>query len=213
MKSAEDVLKIIQNSVGRKWKTFGHGFEAAYHTIKLGDKVFQGQRDISKRLANVKYDFDNKVVFDIGCNIGGMLHSLSSNIKHGIGIDYNPKAINAANAIKEYNDVHNLDFYTFDLQKESLQTLKDFSNGREVDICMVLAIALWVKNWKEVVKVCHEMSQTLLYESNGNEEFQNQQYEFLKFLYKDIELIADKSNDDNRKGGKAKMRKTFICKR
>jgi len=213
MKRAEEVLKLIQNSVGRKRKTFGHGFESAYHTIKLGDEIFEGQRDISKRLANVKYDFKDKVVLDVGCNIGGMLHSLSSDIKYGIGVDYNAKAIKAANAIKEYNDVNNLDFYTFDLQKENLQKLKGFRMADQVDICMVLAIALWVKNWEEVVRVCHVISPALLYESNGNDEFQNQQYEFLKSMYKDVKLIADKSEDDNRKGGKAKMRKTFICGR
>ena len=213
MKSAEEVLKIIQGSVGRKRKTFGHGFESAYHTIKLKDEVFEGQRDISKRLANVKYDFKDKVVLDVGCNIGGMLHSLASDIKYGIGVDYNVKAIEAANAIKEYNDVHNLDFYTFNLQKENLQKLKSFRNGDKIDICMVLAIALWVKNWKQVVEVCHETSPVLLYESNGNKEFQNQQYEFIKSIYKDVELIAGKSEDDNRKCGKAKMRKTYICNR
>ena len=44
---AQEVLNIIQESIGRKRKTFGHGFKSAYHTIKLGDEMFEGWSIIS----------------------------------------------------------------------------------------------------------------------------------------------------------------------
>ncbi len=213
MRNSKDILKIIQSSVGRKRKTFGHGFESAYHTIKLGDEIFEGQRDIFKRLSNINYDFKNKVVLDMGCNIGGMLHGLSSEIKHGIGLDYNVKAIEAANAIKEYNGVNNLDFYTFDLEREDMGCIKSMPMVDQVDISMVLAIALWVKNWEEVIGFCHEISPYLLYESNGGDDFQIYQYDFLRSMYNNIDMVSETSEDDNRIDQSSKTRKTFICKR
>ncbi len=210
---SKEVLNIIQESIGRKRKTFGHGFQSAYHTIKLGDEIFEGQRDVYKRLCNINYDFKNKIVFDVGCNIGGMLHALSSEIKYGVGIDYNSNAIKAAIAIKDFNKVKNLSFYTFDLENEDLQAVKSMPMMDEIDVSMVFSIALWVKNWKEVVVLCRDLSPCLLYESHGSYDFQEAQYDFLKSIYSSVDIVSEKSQDDNRKSEGYDSRKTFICER
>jgi len=208
----DNVLKIIRHSVGRKRATFGHGFDAAYHSITINGKRFKGQREVSKRIESIPYDFSGKVVLDLGCNIGGMLHELSG-IRHGIGLDYNSKCINAANLIKTVNGATHLDFYTFDLQKEPLNLIDNFLIGYNVDVCFVLAIALWVSNWKSVVAYCHKTSPCLVYESNGKDDFQREQEDFLRRLYRSVDLLADKSFDDNRKGKGTKLRKLFMCKK
>jgi len=211
MKDPQAVLNILNYSIGAKRKTFGHSFEAAYHTVKLGDEIFKGQRDIPTRLAHINFDFKDKVVMDLGCNAGGMLHELSSSIKMGIGVDYSAKVINGANAIKAYNGLNNLSFYTFNLDKEPLKLLTNFAYGEKIDVCFVLAIALWIKKWKEIVQYCHTVSDTLIYESNGNEDYQQEQEAFLKTLFTNVKMLADRSDDDNRGNAGRLLRKLFIC--
>lgn len=143
------------------------GFYSGYHSIYLKGKKYKGQRDCLKRLKSFKYDFKNKVVLDLGCNIGGMLHPLSDNIKHGIGIDYDPKCINAANLIKQLNHEQKLEFYNFNLETEKLDLIKNFLGSKQVDICFVLAISMWIKNWKEVIAFCSKISKETFFETNG----------------------------------------------
>ena len=209
----EEVLKIINYSLGRKRETFGHGFKSAYHTIKIGDKTIEGQRDIDKRFENIDYDFKGKNVIDFGCNIGGMLHKISDDINFGVGLDYNSKVINAANLISTANNINNVKFYTFNLDKEKLKIVDSLTLGKKIDVCFVLAIALWVKRWKEVVEYCYNISDTLIYESNGDDRFQLEQQSFLRTLYSDVKLLAEKSMDDNRKDAQSKKRMLFICQK
>lgn len=209
----ESVLKVVNYALGKKRQTFGHGFESAYHSTKIGSKEFKGQRDISKRYENIDYDFTGKVAIDFGCNMGGMLHYISDKLEYGVGLDYNSKVINAANMLSAANNIHNINYYTFNFDSEDVNMVDNFVLNKKVDVCFVLAIALWVKKWEKVVKYCYKTSPTLIYESNGSDHFQNRQKEFLKSLYDSVELLADKSLDDNRKDSQSKKRMLFICKR
>jgi SAM-dependent methyltransferase len=210
--SAQAVLDILQYSIGKKRKTFGHGFDAAYHTVELGGVEYEGQRDVNTRLDNLKdYDFEDKVVMDLGCNSGGMLLKLHDKIDMGIGVDYNAKVINAANAIKAYENIDNVHFYTFDLAREPLHMLNKLSLHRKPDVFLILAVALWIPNWKELVQLAAALDSDLIYESNGKPAHQEEQEEYLKTLYKNVNKVADESNDDNRPGSGAKLRKLFIC--
>ena len=56
-----------------------------YHTFRVGNQTYHGQRDPRERLHAVPYDFNNKTVLDIGTNAGGMLFELLPKIRHGIG--------------------------------------------------------------------------------------------------------------------------------
>ena len=209
---SQKALNIIRYSVGRKRATFGHGFDSAYHSLNIDGELFKGQREISKRLSVIPFDFSNKVVLDMGCNIGGMLHELKG-IKYGIGLDYNSKCINAANFISQVNGRDNLSFYTFDFDKEDINFIENFCT-LDVDMCFILAMALWIKQWKELIKYAYGLSPNLLYETNGNEEFQQEQVELLKSLYSHVEQMTDCSNDDNRADHKRnKARKLFLCLR
>lgn len=215
MSREKSVLKLIQYSLGRKRKSFGHGYEAGYHTVNLRGKEFQGQRDMSKRLAQVDYDFKDKTVLDLGCCTGGMLHRLAPKIKNGIGVDYNYKCINAANRISTFNGTQNLSFYTLNLDKEPLKLLNYFVDTDHLDICFVLSIALWVKKWREVVQWCYESSDSLLYEAHGKEDFQKRQIDHIKSIYPHVSTVALKAVDDHESSkSKGKLnRKTFLCKK
>lgn len=176
----------------------GSFYNSAYHSLDLKGHYFRGQRECNLRLKKIPYDFKDKVVLDIGCNVGGMLHSLSDKVNKGIGIDYDYRLINAANAIKTINSSNNLSFYIFDLENEDLNLINNYilSSKEKVDICFLLSICMWIKNWKEVIRFVTEISDNLLFETNGTDEQQLEQIEELKKYYNNIQLIERVSNDD-----------------
>jgi len=155
----------------------------------VAGEQFAGQRDCQKRLEPVLDKFKDKVVLDLGCNIGGMLHTLAPHIKYGVGFDNNAKYINVANMISRLNHTDHLDFFVFDLDKD-LEYLKHFIY-LPIDICLMLSIAKWVKRWKELITLLKP--KTLLFETNGYT--QGEQIKFLETLY-NVEYITKRSTDD-----------------
>jgi hypothetical protein len=174
----------------------GRGFPSGYHSLMLRDKSFRGQRECATRLATVPYDFTNKVVLDLGCNCGGMIHCIADRILTGVGIDRDSKYINAANAIKSLNGANNLNFFVLDLDRDNLSTIDSFMLDKRVDICFLLSICMWLKNWKRVITQSSRIADTLLFESNGDNQQQREQVEFLNQLFGSVELIDSESHDD-----------------
>ncbi len=194
--NAESVLKVLDyTKTNKKWFD-EKDLIAGYHTVSIQGQKVKGQRDPEKRLAKVDYDFTGKRVLDIGCSNGGLLHALTEQITFGVGVDFNPKCINAANALKAINRRDNIHFYTFDLDREDLSILRHFVFGEPVDVCFFFNISLWVKRWKEVFTLCAELSQILLFEAHGNEEQQEDQLRFVKSVYRDVQLLSEQSDDD-----------------
>ncbi|NCA85470.1 MAG: class I SAM-dependent methyltransferase [Clostridia bacterium] len=185
----------------------GEKYPIGYHTIILGQNTLKGQRNPQQRLANVPFDFKNKTVLDLGCNQGGMLHALAKEIKAGYGVDYDARMINVANRIKSYSNNNNLNFYVFDLEKENLAYLQDFIESAKVDICFLLSICMWLKNWKEIITFSKSISDKMLFESNGKPEQQKEQIDFLTTLYKNVVLINKTSDDD----ALQKNRQLLLC--
>jgi 2-polyprenyl-3-methyl-5-hydroxy-6-metoxy-1,4-benzoquinol methylase len=171
-------------------------FPAGYHTIDLNKLHVEGQRKPKERLQIVPYDFTGKTVLDIGCNQGGMLFSIADKIAHGVGIDYDYRLINASNRIKGYTGTNHLDFYVFDLEKEDLNIINDLIPGGKVDIVFLLAVCMWIRNWKQVIDQAKKLSSAMLFESNGAAEVQNEQVAYLRARYKNVQLLSEKSNDD-----------------
>jgi len=202
------VLAVVKYTATRSESYCAKDFESAYHSLRIRDKYFRGQRECLERFKNLEYDFTDKCVLDLGCNTGGMLHALSDKIKFGVGIDFSTKCINAANLIKATNQVDNLGFYNFNLENESLRMIKNFLPSKKVNICFLLAVCMWIKNWKEVVVFCSEISKDLLFETNGSEHEQEEQLSFLRTKYSSINLLDDQSTDDPLQ----KNRKLYLCK-
>lgn len=206
-----DVRKIL-NLLNYTKKSGSHynaeGFDIGYHSFNLGGVDFHGQRDPKQRLAQVKFNFEGKKVLDLGCNQGGMLHVLSNKIEYGMGVDFDSRMINAANRITKYNQTKALDFYVFDLEKENLDLLYDFSRSDNFDIVFMLSISMWINNWKEVLRFAATIANSLLFETNGTPKQQLEQITELKKVYKSVILLADKSEDDPGQ----KERQLFICK-
>lgn len=183
-------------------------YPAGYHTIELDGYRLQGQRDPSKRLQIIPVDLQGKTVLDIGCNQGGMLFANEKTIKWGVGIDNDSRLINAANRIKAVRKTNNLDFYVFDLEKEPLELIPNFLPGGRVDVVFLLAVCMWLHNWKKVVRFAARIGGSMVFEANGSERQQLEQERWLKTLYDDVSLVAEASEDDQHQ----KERKLFYCR-
>jgi SAM-dependent methyltransferase len=171
-------------------------FPAGYHTVNVNGRQVPGQRDPSKRLASVPIDFHGKSVLDLGCNQGGMIHQIRSLIKWGVGIDYDPRMINAANRIKSVNASENISFYIVDLQNDPLELISDFMPDRKADICFLLSVCMWLKNWQQVIDFAHSKSNSMLFETNGSSLQQDQQINYLKTKYSVLSMCSEMSDDD-----------------
>lgn len=201
MNKIDKVLEIINYTKTNKNSYSGRNYKSGYHSFVLDGQLFDGARNNIGRIANVKnFDFFNKNILDIGCNMGGMLHSMSSTIRYGVGIDFDKKCINAANVVKDLNQTGNLNFYVFDLDDEDLNFIKNFVLKDKIDICLFLSVSQHIKKWKDVIKFCYDISNYLLFESNGRLRFQEEQINFIKGLYKNTIYLSSDAR-----------RKMFLC--
>ncbi|MFH1831302.1 MAG: class I SAM-dependent methyltransferase [bacterium] len=182
-------------------------YPAGYHSLTINGKYIKGKRDPKTRFSHVPYDFTGKTVLDIGSNEGGMLLYVADKIKYGVGIDYNKDMINLANRLKSHYACNSVDFYMFDLEKEPLLGINDFLKSDTVDICFLLSMCRWLKNWKKVVDYACDVSTTLLFESNDGADVQKREFEYLKLKYNNIKLLSAGSDDDPRTPG----RKLYLC--
>jgi len=196
----EKALSVINYTKEDKTKYAGKRFESAYHTVKLGEEIFTGQRKNYKRIENIekKFDFTDKVMLDIGCNAGGLLYALSEKIEYGVGIDVRPKCINAANIIKDRNSIRNLNFYIFNLDTEDMARIPDFLLRDHIDVCSFCAVAMWVKKWKEAILFCKEIAPYLIFESNGRRPFQKRQIQFVKENFSTVQQIDNEKDNTHR---------------
>lgn len=184
-------------------------FPAGYHTLAIDGVEIVGQRSPSARLDKVPYNFAGKTVLDIGCNQGGMLHHIGDIVLAGIGIDYDYRVINAANRIRSIQGANNLDFYTFNLETEPLDLIRDFLPEQRADIVFLLSVCMWITNWREVIRFASTLADTMLFESNGTAEQQDDQVQELEKHYTTVDQLASRSEDDP--GQKNRM--LFLCRR
>lgn len=173
----------------------GQDFPAGYHTINVSGLFLQGQRNLEERYARIPFDFTGKSVIDMGCNQGGMLFAIADKIKSGTGIDYDSRVINAANKIRGYTKNNHIEFYTFNMEKEDLDLVRDFIPAGKVDVAFLLAVCVYLSNWRDVIDMTTKIADNLLFEANGKPDQQRQQHEHLRTRYKTVRLLSSDSDD------------------
>ena len=99
-------------------------------------------------------------------------------------------------------------FYVFDLEKENLEDINNFFD-ESIDIVFLFSVCMWINNWKELIKYIHKNSNILVIETNGNNNQQLEQYNYINSKYKTVKKLYDKSDDDETQ----KNRELFICKK
>jgi len=172
-------------------------YPAGYHTVRLADgSEIVGQRDPARRIELLSVEMSGKTILDLGCNQGGMLFALRDRIDRGIGVDYDHRMINAANRLRANLRAANLDFYVFDLEREPLELIRDLVPDGRVDVVFLLAVCMWLGNWRRVIDFAHSISTEMIFESNGTQKQQTEQETYLRARYKAVTLLAGQSEDD-----------------
>ena len=168
-----------------------------YHSINIHNINSLGQRTPIKRMETIikKYNFTDKTVFDLGCNIGGMLLHLPQ-IKKGIGVDFDESCINCGNYIANILKFNDISFYKHDLNNFSLIDKMNELNIKKIDIIFILSIGSWATNWMQLYINCINNSNTILLETNNDNEGKPQIQLFKDYNCK-IVLISEQSLDDN----------------
>jgi 2-polyprenyl-3-methyl-5-hydroxy-6-metoxy-1,4-benzoquinol methylase len=202
-----DVFRILDRVRRGEEQYSGAQFIGGYHTLELDHKRFRGQRECFERLANVPFDFADKIVVDLGCNAGGMLHALAKRIKKGYGFDHDSKCVNLAQLIRSLNKSANLEFFTYDLDKKDLTDLRFFLLGEKVDICLLLSVCRWLAHWEDVIRTASQLAEHLLFESNGSKQQQEAQLSFLRICFSEVTLVRETSEDDFSHSN----RKLYLC--
>lgn len=203
------VLNVVDYTKSSGTQYAADQFEGAYHSLELDGQVFLGQRHPKERLDGVPFDFSGKSVMDIGCNQGGMLYALADRIRWGVGVDYDSRMVNAANRVKSFKCVSNLDFYVFNLEEEHLGFLDSYCRDDTLDVVFLLSVCMWIRNWTDVIDWCSSHAKHLLFESNGSRHQQDSQEAYLRGLYSTVSLVRDTSPDDIVQ----KDRRLFFCSR
>ena len=202
------VLNLINYTKQSKTSYSADIYENAYHTIELDGIAFPGQRNPRKRLESIPFDFTNATILDLGCNQGGMLFTLSDQIEYGIGLDYDKRMINAANRLRSHRRINNLDFYVFDIDQEDHALIDNFLQNEKIDIVFILSVCLWINRWQSIIKKSAQISEYLLFESNGTSLQQDDQEAYLRRIYRIVNKIMDSSPDDPLQ----KQRRLFLCR-
>ena len=185
-----------------------NGFVAGYHTIELDGQRYRGQRDPAALLAMLPLDLTGKIVLDLGCNTGGMLHALADTIAMGLGVDKGTASIEAAEAIKEHQDHVHLRFQTFDLDEDDLETLSGQLRGGRADAILFLTLPLRVLRWSEALAWCAEHTSTLVFEAQGTVEQQLEQLIVATSHFPRLELVSGHSDGDFARRG----RSLWVCR-
>jgi hypothetical protein len=171
-------------------------YPAGYHSIEIAGTRLEGQRDPKKRFEIVPVDFHGKTVLDIGSNQGGMLLTLRDVIARGVGVDFDHRMVNAANRIRASVGAQNLGFYVFDLEKEPLDLIRDFLPEGKVDVVFLLAVCMWLRNWREVIDFACALAPSMLFETNGTDVQQEEQEAYLRQKYAGVRQLSEASEDD-----------------
>jgi SAM-dependent methyltransferase len=182
----------------------GQQYPAGYHTINLPGFRLAGQRNLEERFTRIPIDFTGKVVLDIGCNQGGMLFAIADKIAQGVGIDYDRRVVNAANKIRSFTKTNHLEFFTFDLQQDNIQVIRDLLPAEKVDIVFLLAVCAYLENWRQVIDLAADISTALLFEANGYPDQQAEHLAYLRDRYKTVDLLSEQSDDRH-------SRKLYYC--
>lgn len=178
-------------------------------SMTLKGKVIRGTREPEERLKYFPQTFDGKTVLDIGSSHGGMLFSIADKIEHGVGIDFDILAVNTANKIRSSIGSRNLDFYSFNLEKEDLNLIRDLIPTEQVDVTFLLAVCAWIKNSDDVIHFVSKISKTLFFEANGDEEVQQAQIASLRKNYQNVDFLMEVTNTKN--GQNYVQRRLFFC--
>lgn len=201
---AQQILKVVQYAAGRDKSATtggsGNGRPDGYYKLSLPGLELHGYRDplVRLNLLSKGIDLQGKTVLDIGTNIGAMLFASHSQIKWGMGVDFDALNVNAANLIRNAYNMSHLSFYNFDLQKHDLDILLSLLPGQPcasgnncVDVAFMFAVNMWIPNWRDVMTFLMRTSKHLVLELNYGQEGPHSYLDFVNTQCGSVVIVED----------------------
>lgn len=170
---------------------------AQYYGATVGLLTVPGQRNPWDRLSLLPPGFFiGKSVLDLGCNAGEMLLAAASiSACWGVGLDCDPRAINAANRIAAFRAFgSHVRFYVHDLERDPLDLLVDYMPEPRADVVLLLAVCAHVRNWRGVIRASAGLGDRMVFESNGHEHEQLGQLRELRRVHEEVVEIAGRGS-------------------
>ncbi|HEV2329943.1 MAG TPA: hypothetical protein VGY56_14270 [Verrucomicrobiae bacterium] len=213
-------LFTVRDTVQGRGQCGSANVNAHGHSLELNSRRFRGRPDgqmfsartsldfscrcrscssrnfVLERLAQVPFDFMHKVVLDLGCHMGDVLHALAGTIRKGYGFDVDPDCVNAAHLTRGFSNATNLEFFTLHPERQDLGLLKCFLLRESVDICFLFATRNWLAQWPQIAAEAAKLSPAMLVEVEDTLQRPSHQVDLLHQYYGTIELVADAFDDD-----------------
>lgn len=164
---------------------------------------------VLEHFSQIPFDFKNKVVLDLGCHMGDVLHALTSTIKRGYGFDVDPDSVNAAHLTGSLNKITNLEFFTFHPERQHLSLLKCFLLDERVDIGLLFASRNWLEQWPQIIAEAAKLAPAMLVEEEIPRH-PSRQIILLQQYYKKVVPVAE-ALDDNGPFSLGVRRRLYLC--
>lgn len=202
----EDDLKKRMFDASITFKTLRDGMER--HTLR-NPKIYatfdlprikvtkdEGQRDTFKRFQQFGINreiIEDKKVLDIGSNIGATLLNLYKfNPQKMVGLEYDQDKVDISNKLALYNNISNVQFLRFDIEKDSFDSTEKF------DVVFCLAVVEHIKNKKKLFDLLGEVTTKILYfEGNANSKVEYLTNSLLSVGFNDIKYLGFCNDDAN----------------
>lgn len=200
--------KLTETTSSQHYNGWYNRTSYGYHSFNINNIDVPGQRRPKMRIDEIQkhISFDNKIVFDFGCNTGGMLLHTPA-IQKGYGFDFDSKCIDSCNYIKNILNYNNdLNFIVQDLNNFNLLEFLNKEKIKCIDISYLLSIGSWVKEWRQLYESVLNISNNIILETNNDKEGLPQ-LELFQKLNCDIKCIIDNSLDDTTNNN---LRKTYL---
>ena len=197
---ATEIKKLLLGTRGGRlggrthnWRNPTHtGF--GYHSIQIGNVNLTGQRNPNERLAILRQfiDFKDKVVVDLGCNVGGMLHHLAE-AKHAYGFEFDQRCVKAATRIAEIFQLPET-FSQADLN--TFQPNVVFNTFvHKPDVVFLFNIGSWVGRWPKLYSAVAETGVPIIVLETNNDIEGKPQLELFRRVGRKTQLLSQAMDD------------------
>lgn len=178
--SAVEVLHHVEGVVpgkrsgwSNRFSQDGVDFQAGYHSQLLANgEHLSGQRDNVKRVAFLKSHgvaLADASVLDLGCNAGGVLAAMRSDIAAGVGIDFDARCIDAAKFIEAQHAERKIQHHLLDFDRDNLARIPVLCP--KPDIILLASMGSWVSKWRRLYTRALNLGPScIVFETNNDRE-------------------------------------------
>uniref|UniRef100_A0A7S0JLZ4 Uncharacterized protein n=1 Tax=Calcidiscus leptoporus TaxID=127549 RepID=A0A7S0JLZ4_9EUKA len=184
----------LDRSATHNWRNPSVPGRYGYHSIQIGNVNLVGQRNPNERLNILRsfLNFTGKVVVDLGCNVGGMLHHLAE-VKHAYGFEFDPRCVKAATRIAE---IFHLPEHFYQANLNTFDPNSTFRGLEHApDIVFVFNIGSWVGQWQQLYQAIANTGVPMIVLETNNDKEGAPQLRTFRDMGRKVQFISQAKDD------------------